>query len=437
MAKILIVDDDRDFNTLLRDIFEQSGYEVTSVLDPLEGFERYRKERFDVVVSDQKMPGLTGDAMIRKMKAVRNDVPIIMVSGYLDNETIRSLIREGVGGIFLKPLNVFSLIKRTAALIEQQQHRQSRRRAEQGGEPEPFLDYDHGLPFPFRTFPCKASGSLDFAKRLYDLRGFKSNLLVVGGKGTDLAAITRDLTGFPTDERDYFCQLNATQLDAATFQQSLADARQQHATRFTAIVAYPNTLTAPQRQLLYAATRAEGPFREVEIPVRYVFFLTDEIDALYDRGELSDDLYMFLGTLEVRVPDLRDLRDDLPIMMLRFLGEEATQRHLQPVRELESRARIFIRDREWRGNSLEMRSFCRELAGLEKPILTREDLEAVERALNLGKASFGGFDLRSELRQGRQDYCQAVLKLCNGSFERAARVLGTEEGFLHSILPPA
>ncbi|MGF1450610.1 MAG: response regulator [Opitutales bacterium] len=432
MARILIVDDDTNFNALLCDIFEQSGYDVTAVSDPAEGFQLYRDETFSLVVTDQKMPGMTGEALIRKMRSEREDTPIIMVSGYLDNETIRSLIREGVAGVFLKPLNVFSLLKRAGQLIEANKLRENREETAASGGIE-SEDFEHGLPFSFSTFPCKATASLEFAKRLYELRNFKSNLLIVGGKGTDLASITRDLTGFETDDRDHFCQLNPSELEKATVSQAITDARQRHATRLTLIVAHPNALGQAQRDLVYAASRHEAPFEGVDFPVRFVFFLTDEIDALYDRGELSDDLYMFLGTLEVRVPDLQDIRDDLPILMLRYLREEAAQRRMEPPKGFDARARIFLREREWAGNSLEMRSFCRELVPMEKEVISREDLETVQRQLNLGASSFGALNLKSELWHLRDDYCRAMLKLCDDNAQVAARLLRVDADFLTSI----
>lgn len=117
--RILILDDDADFNSLLTDIFSQAGYDITPEQDPQKALSLIREFQFDLVVTDQRMPGISGKDFLRELKKVQPKTPIIMVSGFLDNETIRELIRDGVGGVFLKPLNVFSLLKRTAKLLEQ------------------------------------------------------------------------------------------------------------------------------------------------------------------------------------------------------------------------------------------------------------------------------------------------------------------------------
>ena len=160
--RILILDDDVDFNSLLTDIFSQAGYDVTPELDPQKALALIREFQFDLVVTDQRMPGISGKDFLRELKKVQPRTPIIMVSGFLDNETIRELIREGVGGVFLKPLNVFSLLKRTAKLLEQVNGTAPRPgdpEAEAVGQPE----FHHSLPFAFSSFPCRDAKSAEFA----------------------------------------------------------------------------------------------------------------------------------------------------------------------------------------------------------------------------------------------------------------------------------
>ena len=100
---VLILDDDVDFNSLLTDIFEQADYVVTSLTDPLGAVDVFRDTEYDLVVTDHKMPEMTGSEFMKVIKDIKPSVPVIMVSGYLENDTIRELISEGVGGVFLKP----------------------------------------------------------------------------------------------------------------------------------------------------------------------------------------------------------------------------------------------------------------------------------------------------------------------------------------------
>jgi len=99
---VLILDDDADFMCLLTDVFEQAGYIVTSLTDPIKAVDAFRETDYDLVVTDHKMPKMAGAEFLKVIKKIKSEVPVIMVSGYLENDTIRELISGGVGGCLSK-----------------------------------------------------------------------------------------------------------------------------------------------------------------------------------------------------------------------------------------------------------------------------------------------------------------------------------------------
>ena len=433
MARILIVDDDEHFKSLLKDIFTQSGFDVETIGDPEDAFAMFESRPFDLIVSDQKMPGLSGEQLVRKVKQLRPDVPVIIVSGYLEANAIRSFIREGVGGVFMKPLNVFALLKRAQALLEQRARDEALAVSAEGGARD-AEDFAHSLPFAFSAFPAMAARSKEFARKLHLLRNFKLNLVLLGEKGSDVEAILADLMAFETGEREHFGRLNAVNLDAAAMMAIVSEARQQGATRLTLVIPYPERLNADQQQLILAASRNHAPFEDLAIPVRYLFYVNREIDTLYDDREIDDDLYMFMGTTELRIPNLREIRDDIPILAFRILRTEARKHRLPITPTLTMSAKIFLREKDWPGNLMELRNFCRELIETGESELSREDVEAVERRLSLSKSTFGEVPLYGELEQWREDYCRAVVRLAKNRTGRASRLLAVAPETLEGIL---
>ncbi|MCG8528198.1 MAG: response regulator [Opitutales bacterium] len=111
-SKILIVDDDDDFRGLLSDVFEQAGYEVTAVNNANNALEVFADQPFDAVVTDHNMPEMTGEELIQKIRGNEPDIPIILVSGYLNQDLIQNLKNINTE-IFHKPLNVISLLRKT------------------------------------------------------------------------------------------------------------------------------------------------------------------------------------------------------------------------------------------------------------------------------------------------------------------------------------
>ncbi|MEM9226665.1 MAG: response regulator, partial [Verrucomicrobiota bacterium] len=264
--RILILDDDSDFNNLLTDIYSQADYEVISEQDPEAAIERFRGGDFDLVVTDQKMPGLSGEEFIREIKVQNPNIPVIMVSGYLDNDTIRNLIRDGVGGVFLKPLNVFSLLKRTSALIEEAQSRLGET-LDNSTEKETD-DSRHELPFNFNSFPCRATRSIEFAKRLYAMRHFKNNLVLIGEEGTDLPSLIEDFAGFDSQDSSSFVLLELSQVSQSLIENHIQQAADKGQERLTLVIPRADLLVPEQKQAVYAAGKQRDHFKDAALAPR-------------------------------------------------------------------------------------------------------------------------------------------------------------------------
>ncbi len=429
--RILILDDDEDFNNLLTDIFSQSSYDVTSLRDPEEALEVYRSTPFDLIVTDQKMPGMSGEEFIRAVKRLDPDVPVIMVSGYLDNDTIRDLIREGVGGVFLKPLNVFSLLKRTAALLEEVKH-SVRRDGVSGGDADTSVDFQHNLPFTFTSFPAKSARAAEFANKLYSLRNFRSNLVLIGEEGTDFKGVCRDLEGFDETASDRFIFLSADSYTPAVISEALDSCSEDGIKRVTLVILNIGELTDDAKKLVFAVVRKEGEFAEYSIPARLVFCLNEDIDTLYDRGSIDDDLYMLLGTTEIRIPALRECEEDLPILAQRIINDLAVGARIQPIPRLDPELRGWIRDNRWPGNFQEMYRLLRKIlkSGGEESL----GLADLPKDTMGNGASVGSDGIETMVERFRDEYIRAVFVLCGDDIGRAAKVLELEPRIVERCL---
>lgn len=433
--RILILDDDADFNNLLTDIYTQADYDVVSEQEPEQAVERFAAEHFDLVVTDQKMPGLSGEEFIREIKRRKPQVPVIMVSGYLDNDTIRNLIREGVGGVFLKPLNVFSLIKRTSALIEESEASgQNQPASPASREEHDTTDFRHTLPFAFESFPCRASKSQEFAKKCFAMRGFKNNLVLIGEEGSDLASLLHDMSQFDRGSSEVFRQLDLANVDEANLLALMAEVTEAGAERLTLLIPRVDLLSKSQLQVLFAASKQKGAFAECSLPLRFVLFVHEDIDLLYDTGRINDDLYMFLGTSEVKLPKLREIRDDIPIIAQRAINAESKKQGQARAPRLDQAARAYLREHEWSGGVLELKRVARAAAHLDAgQTLTRDDLEKVTLNVGSGHGSRGQ-GLRNALKARRDDYIRAVYVLLDEDKDRTATALDTDSKLLDSLV---
>lgn len=338
---VLILDDDADFNSLLTDIFEQADYIVTSLTDPVEAVDVFRDTEYDLVVTDHKMPEMTGAEFMKVIKKIRPEVPVIMVSGYLENDTIRELISEGVGGVFLKPLNIFSLLERTSELIEEAKKLES---SPAGGEGEGEGE-DAGLQlgFAFRSYPCKSGASASFAERLYSLRNFKSTLSLIGEPGMHYRSICEDIRGFYESDAEHFIYLSAGSFDEAQALSLIEAAQAAGADRVTCVLLELETMSDSQKALATELAKHEGPFESADVALRTIFCVSGDLDSLFDQELIDENLYILMGTAEVRVPPLRECHFDVGIMAQQIVVEIAREKSLASVPRLERSARDLFR----------------------------------------------------------------------------------------------
>lgn len=419
---ILILDDDVDFNSLLTDIFEQADYIVTSMTDPVEAVEVFRETDYDLVVTDHKMPEMTGAEFMKKIKSLKPDVPVIMVSGYLENETIRELIRDGVGGVFLKPLNIFSLLERTGKLVEEAK-RLKGSSTDVGGSD--VGDAPAQLGFVFRSFPCKSGASAAFAERLHNLRSFKSTLTLTGEVGTHYRRICKDIRGFYESSDEHFIYLSAGSFDEVQTLSLIEKSQKEDAERITFVLLDFEPMDATQKELATKLAKHEEPFDGLEMKMRTIFCLNDDLDTLFDREEIDESLYILMGTAEVKVPSLRECQADVGVMAQQLLVEVAREKFMPTVPRLESAARDQLRSYAWKGNFRELADAMRRLVeiGSDESISVSDVRTAVEGA----KAEPLRAQLSAFLKAQEADYLRAASVLFAGDRSRIAQLFETSE----------
>lgn len=408
-SSILILDDDVDFNSLLTDIFEQADYIVTSMTDPVEAIEAFRETDYDLVVADQKMPEMSGADFMKKIKRFKPEVPFVIVSGYLENETIRELIRDGVSGVFLKPLNIFSLLERTGELVEEAKKFKK-------SSSESAVDGQNGdspaqLGFDFRSFPCKSGVSIAFAERLHNLRSFKSTLSLIGEPGTHYRRICEDIRGFYQSADEHFIYLSAGAFDQVQALSLIEKAQKEDAERITFVLLEFDRMDAAQKELATKLAKHEEPFDGLEMEMRTIFCLNQDLDSLMDQEQIDESLYILMGTMEVRVPPLREVQADIAVMAQQLVVEFAGEKSMPTVPRLESGAREQLGRYPWRGNFRELADVLRQLIRNNSESISAAAVRAV---LNDEKEEPLPVRLRAFLKDQEVDYLHAASILFGG-----------------------
>lgn len=389
---ILIIDDDQDFSQLLKGIFEQAGYTVHTAVSADQAFERIKDLDFGLIVSDHRLPGgITGTEFLAKLRENNIDLPVIVVSGFLNDEAIRELIRDGVAGIFIKPLNIFSLMKKAASVIE------ARARLLAMGGQNPRTSSQEK---PVGGIEGASAEGKAFIQRAYAAAGFKRNLLLIGPKGTPFDRIARDVVALaPEPQRT--SMVSPGNLTTARLESLLhGDAS---STPLTLIVLDAEKLSPEEIEAVIEAGDAHSGGAH---PLRMVFCLSQSVEDLYDNEVIDEDFYLFLGTNELRVPPLSKMPEDLLVIA----RQELQQHSKEAVFDMKLRSLLLSHD--WPENFVELQAVIVRAVTLAQPMAP--GVRHFEAALRPdGAASDTGFRSTFErfLMMERKRYEAAIARL--------------------------
>lgn len=426
--RVLIIDDDQDFCNLLRDVMEQAGYQVDAVFSPVEALLLAEVNPYQLIITDQRMPELTGLDFIVRIRRLVPDIPIIMVSGFLDNHTIRELIRQGVGGVFMKPLNIFSLLKKAGQLIE--------RRMRPSTPTQPAAElvrpryFQHSLPYAFTSLPCKDAVAVSFAEKLYQHRNFRSTLALVGEEGMDFASLCMDLCQFPSELTGELVLLQCPLPPFSDVQLILESPPHATAANITFAVIDADSLNSSEISIILALARKEGVMAFYPQHFRFIFCFRQELDLLYENGEIDDNLFMMAGTTEVRVPPLRDMREEIFCLAERYLWDNSKGQVT-----LEPDAEQYLHHLPWPGNVTQLRSVLKVAMQMVQDSAISEDFlrYVVEKKPLPSQSGTVPKSVQEYLRMLRDEYLQATLDCTHGNLPEAAEALAVDPAFFRHL----
>lgn len=336
---VLIVDDDQEFSSLLRGIFEQADYTVHTSETADRGLETLQHESIGLVVTDERLPGgMSGSDFIRKFRGMDIKVPVIMVSGYLTDDAIRELIRDGVDGVFIKPLNIFSLLKKASQILEtrEKQSKLGQKDSKSGAEIVRGRTIGHiqGL----------SDKGQQFLRRAGTASTFKRILLLIGPSGTLFEEISRDIVEMGSPEERCLA-FRPSEISKDTLDKPFSG---DHADQpVTMVLLDAEDLSVEESTLLMDLVDERGG---ASSRLRMIFCLSKPVEELYDAEKIDDELYLFLGTNELVVPALKEMPEDLIAVAQREISErtEAVQ--------FDNKLRTFLLDYDWPENMLELRA---------------------------------------------------------------------------------
>jgi len=366
-ARILVVDDDDDVREIFREKLSHHGYEVETATNAEDALAHVKEIDPDIILTDLKMPGMTGLELLEKVRDTLPRVEVIVVTGHEDMGSAVSAMKAGAFDYLVKPVD----LDRVESLVARCRREQELNRevAEQEAGSEEQEEPDEGSR---DRVVGKDPRMIEIYKMIGVLSRNRATVLVRGETGTGKEMIARAIHANSAHADEPFIAVNCTALTDTLLESELFG----HAKgAFTGAVANRRGYfelagsgtvfldeigdTSPEFQTKLLRVLQERTFYPVggeeqrATEARIVAATHQPIERRVEEGAFREDLYFRLRVVEIRVPPLRERKDDIPKLadtLLKRIRKETRQR----VRHISTSAMELLMEHEWPGNVREL-----------------------------------------------------------------------------------
>jgi len=378
MARILVIDDEKNIRGTLREILEYEGYQIDEAPDGPTALQIATTEKFDLILCDIKMPQMDGIEVLDKLLALY-DTPVVMISGHGNIETAVDTIKRGAYDYIAKPLDLnrllitirnamekSSLVKETKVL-----KRKVSKTYDMIGDSEPIREIRTMIE---RVAPTDAK------------------VLITGSNGTGKELVARWLHEFSNRSTGPFVEVNCAAIPGELIESvlfghekgSFTSAIRQRKGEFEqatggtlfldeigdmSLAAQSKVLRALQENKIMRV----GGEKEIPVDVRVIAATNKNLKEEIQKKNFREDLYHRLSVIVIHVPTLNERSEDIPLLVNHFITE-ICEANGKPKMRFEEEAILQLQQKKWTGNIRELRNVVERLAILCDNVITLQDV---------------------------------------------------------------
>jgi len=438
--RILVVDDERSMRELLAIVLRREGYEVLLAENGRAAVDLLEREPVDLLISDIKMPDLSGVDVLRAAKKIDQDILGIMITAFASTETAVEAMRLGACDYLSKPFDVDLLKMKVREKIENRQLRQE----------NVLLKRTLGLAHQFSNIIGRSEAMLDVFKMIETVARTNSTILLTGESGTGKGLVAQAIHFNSLRREKPMVALNCGALPETLLESELfghmrgsftgADTNKKGllevAERGTIFLDEIGEMSAVMqvkllRVLQERRFRRVGGLEELQADIRVIAATNQDLARLIAEGRFREDLYYRINVIPLTLPPLRERREDIPLLADHFLVKYSDQMGKQ-IAGVSHDAMDLLVAHDWPGNIRELENVIERAVALEStPAILADSLppnirgDAPRVAVGSTEAlPESGFDLEAHVKEIERGYIAEALKRAGGVQVKAADLLG-------------
>jgi DNA-binding NtrC family response regulator len=381
MSTLLIIDDERAIRKTLSEILTFEGYKIEEASDGEEGLKKFSEKTYDVVLCDIKMPKIDGLEFLQKAVEKNPDVPIIMISGHGTIETAVEAVKKGAYDFIQKPPDLNRLLITIRNAMERNtlvsETKTLRRRAtkvqDMIGESEPIKKIKETIekvaPTDARILITGENGvGKELVARWVHEKSNRADSPLVE---VNCAAIPSELIESELFGHEKGSFTSAIKQRIGKFEQANGGTLFLDEIGDMSLSAQAKVLRALQEGKI---TRVGGD-KEINVDVRVIAATNKSLMKEVEEKNFRLDLYHRLSVILIHVPSLNDRRDDIPLLVDRFLDDICSDYGI-PKKGISDDALKALKEYDWTGNIRELRNVVERLVILSNKTITNEDVKS-------------------------------------------------------------
>ncbi|MDI6711361.1 MAG: sigma-54 dependent transcriptional regulator [Thermoanaerobacterales bacterium] len=447
MTRILVVDDEESVCQMLSDILADEGYRAETAGDGREALEKLKREPFDVALVDIRMPEVDGMQLLEHVQAAGLTLPVIMMTAYGTTETAIQAMKLGAFDYVLKPFNLEELLitLRKAVEMERMAREVAALRRELAGD---------GAPAPVMVGRTPVMQEL--YKQIGRLAASNATVLILGESGTGKELVAGAIHQNSARRNGPFVKINCAALPENLLESELfghergafTGAVNRKSGKFE--IAHGGTILLDevseispvvQAKLLRVLQEREfervGGTKSIRVDVRLLAATNKDLEELVREGLFREDLYFRLNVVSIRVPPLRERKEDIPLLVDHYL-KTLERSSGKTITGFSPEAMSLLTGYDWPGNVRELKNVCeRVMVMATGPVIMPEDLPYNLRPEGRETTAGGRWNnktLKEIVADVERTVILRALREHNGNRSRAAEALGINRRSLYAKL---
>ena len=443
--EVLVVDDEADIRELVSGVLEDEGYEVRTAGDSNATLDALEDRRPSMVLLDVWLQGsrLDGLQLLQEIKRRDPTIPVLMISGHGNLDTAVAAVREGAIDFIEKPFEAERLIYLVDRATETDRLRRENETLRQQVGQEDQL---HGSSVAVNTVRAT----------LKRVAPTGSRVLISGPPGVGKEIAARMIHQWSPRAKAPFIVLSAAMMSPERVEEELFGSEAEGTVRPGLLEhAHGGTLfldeiadmpLTTQGKILRVLTDQSyhrvGGTRPVKVDVRVLSATSRNLQDEISAGRFREDLFYRLNVVPVRLPPLRERREDIPELVSHFLARFAVDRRM-PALRISEEAMAALQAHDWPGNVRQLRNIIERTIILAPGDQQSIDVDLLPPEILDNQGAMGGSTaamaiMGSPLREARESFEREYLKIqirrFSGNISRTASFIGMERSALHRKL---